>query len=142
MKLVATNAPRKESAAIRAEMQQIRNELPYSLDCARDNVRELVDWKTYVRSFPSLVLPAAAVVGYLIVPSGKSEAEPSIRHPSRQGMSAGSGDASQMAPGKRSLLAGLMSGLFTIGSRAALSYASNRLSASLNRNPDESKANA
>lgn len=63
-----TTATREQSAAIRQEMLHIRSRLPYSMDTARDEAKQLVDWKFYVTRFPWASFGAAAAAGYLVAP--------------------------------------------------------------------------
>ncbi len=49
-------------------MQVVRNELPYAMDDARDELKKLGDWKHYVRKFPVAALACTAAVAYMAVP--------------------------------------------------------------------------
>lgn len=69
---MGTQATRKQSAAIRHRMESIRSDLPYDMDDARDELKQLADWKYYVGKLPLTSVTAAAVVGFLLVP-GKSK---------------------------------------------------------------------
>lgn len=79
-----TTATREQSAAIRQEMLHIRSRLPYSMDKARDDAKQLVDWRFYVTRFPWATFGAVAAVGYLAAPrwrtkrrsDGRSEVDP------------------------------------------------------------------
>jgi len=62
---------RKEAAAIKQEMQAIRNELPYAMDDARRELKQFSDWKFYVGKFPLTSVAMTALVAYKLVP--KSE---------------------------------------------------------------------
>jgi len=55
--------------AIRQQMRQVRRELGEDVDGLVDNAQVLTDWRHYVRSYPWVCLGAAAVAGYLLVPS-------------------------------------------------------------------------
>ena len=63
-----TTATREQSVAIRQEMLHIRSRLPYSMDTAREEAKQLGDWKFYVTRFPWATFGAAAAVGYLAAP--------------------------------------------------------------------------
>lgn len=54
---------------IQKEMRQIRVELRDNVQEIVSNAREIVDWQSYVKSYPWLTVGAAAFVGYLLVPS-------------------------------------------------------------------------
>lgn len=66
---MTTLATREQSKAIRKRMQMIRNDLPYAMDDVRDDIRQLADWKYYVRRFPLATVGAAALAAYALVPS-------------------------------------------------------------------------
>lgn len=65
---MATTATRKQAAAIRDQMQVVRNRLPYSMDEARTKVHQLTDWKYHASKRPWLVFAVVALVAYFIVP--------------------------------------------------------------------------
>ena len=67
--MVHTLATRKQREAIRAEMCRIRSALPYNVDAARVQVKQLTDWKYHLRQHPLPILGVVALIGYLIVPS-------------------------------------------------------------------------
>ena len=67
--MVQTLATRKQSEAIRAEMRRIRSELPYDVDAARIQVKQMTDWKYHLRQHPLPILGVVAIIGYLVVPS-------------------------------------------------------------------------
>ncbi len=67
--MVETLATRKQSEAIRAEMRRIRTELPYDVDAARVQVRQMTDWKYQLHQHAVPILGAAVLLGYLLVPS-------------------------------------------------------------------------
>jgi len=54
---------------IQREMRQIRVELKENVEEIVSNAREIVDWQSYVRSNPWLMVGGAAFLGYLLVPS-------------------------------------------------------------------------
>ena len=49
-------------------MLHIRSRLPYSMDTARDEAKQLTDWKFYVTRFPWASFGVAAAAGYLVAP--------------------------------------------------------------------------
>lgn len=70
-----------EGDDIQRQMREVRAEL-------RDNVQDLVtsaqkmgDWTNYVRAYPWLCVGAAAVVGYMVIPS-----RPLVIHPDPETM--------------------------------------------------------
>jgi len=67
--MVQTLATRQQSEAIRAEMRRIRTALPYDVDAARVQVKQLTDWKYHLRQHPLPILGAVALIGYSVVPS-------------------------------------------------------------------------
>ncbi|OYP28889.1 hypothetical protein [Rhodopirellula sp. MGV] len=123
--MATTLATDKQAQAIKQRMQQIRTNLPYEVDQARDQVKELSDWKYHFRRHPAALLSAAAVVGYLLVPS-KS---PSPKHfvierrvPT---------DRESIEPTKKSLIGGLVGVVATIAVRQAVSIAAGHVSSVL-----------
>jgi hypothetical protein len=54
---------------VREEMRRLRSQMDADVECFVENTRVLLDWHSYYRSAPWLCLGAAAVVGYLVVPS-------------------------------------------------------------------------
>ncbi|NND96119.1 MAG: hypothetical protein HKN47_02180 [Pirellulaceae bacterium] len=80
-----TLATRKQSEAIRDQMRSVRSELPYAMDDARDELKQLADWKYYVRKLPMTSILATAAAAYMAVPSShtrrpvnRSEEESSV----------------------------------------------------------------
>jgi len=67
--MVQTLTTRQQSDAIRAEMCRIRTKLPYDVDAARVQVKQMIDWKYHLRQHPLPILGAVALLGYLVVPS-------------------------------------------------------------------------
>jgi len=67
--MVQTLSTRQQSEAIRAEMCRIRSQLPYDVDAARAQVKQMTDWKYHLRQHPLPILGAVALIGYLVVPS-------------------------------------------------------------------------
>jgi len=61
---------------IQKEMRQIRVELRGNVQEIVSNAREIVDWTSYVRSYPWAVVGAAAFVGYLMVPARTTVVRP------------------------------------------------------------------
>jgi len=54
---------------IQQEMRQVRAELRDNVQEIVSNAREIVDWQTYAKNYPWMTVGAAALVGYLLVPS-------------------------------------------------------------------------
>jgi hypothetical protein len=62
-----TTAPSGEE--IQQQMRQVRRELGEDVQEIVDSARTMTDWRHYVRTYPWVCLGAAAVVGFLVVPS-------------------------------------------------------------------------
>lgn len=60
------NSP--ETKAIQQRMEQVRGDLDEDVQEIVAGVREMGQWRSYVRSYPWVCLGAALAVGYLIVP--------------------------------------------------------------------------
>jgi hypothetical protein len=54
---------------VREEMRQIRSNLDEEVATFVESTRVLFDWRSYVRHAPWLCLGAAALAGYLVMPS-------------------------------------------------------------------------
>ncbi|QEG40759.1 hypothetical protein [Roseimaritima ulvae] len=124
---MSTTATKKQSAAIRERMQQIRNELPYDVDDARTQVQNLTDWKHYVRKHPGIVLPVVAAAAFLIVPKSRPEPKQEYSVSNRRGADR-TIRLESASPEKRSLMTGVVSALMTVALRSATSVATQRLS--------------
>lgn len=61
--------PSDSAEELRDQMRQLRSHMDADVDCLVENTRVLLDWRSYYRSAPWLCLGAAAVAGFLVVPS-------------------------------------------------------------------------
>lgn len=119
-----TLATRKQSAAIRAQMQQIRSELPHDVDAARQQVRRLTDWRYQFRKHPAAIMTAAAVIGYVVVPHARKEREIIVR--------TNDGDRErQPKPAQKGLIGGMVAAAATMALKSGTSMLAQRLSQSL-----------
>ncbi|QDV69478.1 hypothetical protein Poly24_31940 [Rosistilla carotiformis] len=114
-----TLATRKQSEAIRHQMQVIRTALPRDVDAARSQAQDLVDWRYHMRKNPWPLLAAASLVGYLVVPA-KSV-----------GRTFSSAEPRQAEVPKKSLMGGIAGGLITLAIRSGVSMATRQLSQTL-----------
>src|SRR5580692_11548240 len=71
-----TNCP-EQIDQVREEMRQIRSNLDDEVATFVQSTRGLLDWRSYIRHAPWLCLGAAALAGYLIVPSKPKVLSPS-----------------------------------------------------------------
>lgn len=120
-----TLATRKQSEAIRKQMQVIRNALPRDVDAARLQAHELTDWRHHMRKNPWPILAATAAAAYMVVPS--KSPRPTIVH-----VDGGKGNrewsqADEPAP-KKSLISGAAGALFAMALRSGMSLATRQLS--------------
>ena len=119
---VPTLATKKQSEAIKHRMAEIRTDLPYDVDDARSQLRELTDWKHHLRSHPVMILGTIAAISFLVVPSGSGKRSGanhgSPHHPSR-------GD--DYVPAKKSIFAGLISAAATMALRSGATFAQRQL---------------
>ncbi|MDA8744318.1 hypothetical protein N9N28_06790 [Rubripirellula amarantea] len=116
--MTSTLATRKQAAAIRDRMQQIRSELPYDVDDARERVKQLSDWKYHMSRHSVPILAAVAVAGFLVVP--KKSKQIAVPHYRRA-------DASADTPAKRGMFAGIAGAAMTLLLRQATSMAAREL---------------
>lgn len=116
-----TLATRKQSEAIRARMSQIRSDLPYDVDDARQQVRRWTDWRYQFGKHPAAIMTAAAVVGYLVVPQVRREREIIVRteHGERR---------QELAPAKKGLVGGVVAAAATMALKSGTSMLAQHLS--------------
>ncbi len=115
--MAVTNATRRQSEAIRASMREIRSELPYDVDDARERVKQLSDWKYHMSRRPVAVMATAAVVGYLFVPAKRSSS--TVIHHQQTEASA--------PPAKRSVFGGIAGAVATLLIRQAATMTANQI---------------
>jgi len=72
---MAAAAPSAEQ--IQREMREVRADLRGNVQEMVDQASGLTDWQEYVKAYPWVSLGAAAVVGYLLVPSRPTVIQPS-----------------------------------------------------------------
>ncbi len=122
--MTKTLATRKQSEAIRARMQQIRCDLPYDVDRARQQVRQLTDWKYQFRKHPIAIMTTVAIAGYLLVPQSRKQQEVIIRNSDGK-------STTETKAAKRGLLGGLVAAAATMALKSGTSMLTQRLSQSL-----------
>lgn len=107
-------------------MQQIRSELPYDVDMARQQVRQMTDWKYQFRQHPVAIMAAVAIAGYMLVPQSRKSSEVIVRNVD------GSSTAETKAA-KRGLLSGLVAAAATMAMKSGTSMLTQHLSQSFMR---------
>ncbi len=119
--MATTSATEKQADAIKHRMQQIRTSLPYEVDDARTQVKQLADWKYHYRKRPALMMAAAFAMGYLVVPHRKSPRQVVVYRD--QGDSRdGNGHAAE-----KGLLGGILGAATTMAVRQGTSLAASKL---------------
>jgi hypothetical protein len=63
------NDPKSSAEQLRDEMRQLRSHMDADVESFVENTRGLLDWHSYYQSSPWLFLGAAALTGYLLVPT-------------------------------------------------------------------------
>jgi len=116
--MAQTLATAKQAEAIKQRMREIRSELPYDVDRARERVRQISDWKYHFRRHPLPVISLAAAVGYLLVPGKQSTTSTAQVH-----LGAPEADA----PSKKSLLGGIAGAVATVALKQATTLAAHRV---------------
>lgn len=114
-----TTATRKQSAAIRDRMREIRSELPYDVDDARARVKQLSDWRYHVSRRPVAIAAAAAVVGYLLVPARRSPPSTIVVQQDHSGKID--------TPAEKGMFAGIAGTVATLLVRQAVRMATNQI---------------
>ena len=66
---MSIKTPTNSAEQLRDEMRQLRSHMDADVDSFVENTRGLLDWHSYFQSAPWLYLGAAALAGYLLVPS-------------------------------------------------------------------------
>ncbi|WP_436715317.1 hypothetical protein U8335_22490 [Roseiconus lacunae] len=118
--MTTTLATEKQAEAIKQRMREIRTNLPYEVDQARDQVKELSDWKYHFRRHPAAMLGAAVAIGFLLVPSPSTPKQVVVeRAPRRRD--------SEAEPAKKGLVGGLVGAVATIALRQVASMAANQI---------------
>ncbi|EGF24544.1 hypothetical protein [Rhodopirellula baltica] len=118
--MATTLATKKQSAAIKQRMAEIRTELPYEVDDARVRVRQLTDWKYHMSRHPLPILAGVAALGFLIVPNKRTPERIIIRETP-------SGTESTPAPAKKGLMAGIAGTVMTLALRQASTVAAQQI---------------
>ncbi|MCC9601747.1 hypothetical protein LOC67_14400 [Stieleria sp. JC731] len=126
--MATTLATEKQAEAIKHRMQEIRTNLPYEVDQARDQVKELSDWKYHFRRHPAAMMGVAAAFGFMLIPSRPSPRKQVVieRHPLPRDQ--------HSEPAKKGLIGGLVGAVATIAIRQAVSMAATHVSSVLSNN--------
>ena len=66
-----------EADAIQFKMLEVRRDLDGDVQEIAEGVRDLVEWRTYVRKYPWVFLGGAFLLGYVIVPRSRNQEAPS-----------------------------------------------------------------
>lgn len=78
---LAVEEPTKEEAEIIDEMDAVREKLGGGIDRLGDEMRNVFDWQSYVRSAPLTSVGIALAAGFLIAPAIRSRALPEMALP-------------------------------------------------------------
>jgi hypothetical protein len=63
------NKPTSDVEQLREEMRRLRSHMDADVDSFVENTRDLFNWHSYFQKVPWLCLGAAALTGYLLIPS-------------------------------------------------------------------------
>ena len=66
----------EDPKAIREEMARLRKNMQDDVVQIEQKAKEALDWKSYVRQYPYLAAGAAALAGYLLIPSRRQVIKP------------------------------------------------------------------
>lgn len=132
-------APEIDPDEIQQRMKALRSSLDFDVERVASSVRAKTDWRYIVRSHPWLTLAAATAVGYLVVPRRVEKMVPDADTLTQlakegklvlapQGISRSQGD---------SWMSKLFAVALAVGSRAAVTYATNMLSQSFEKTPEQ-----
>lgn len=122
--MASTTAIRRQSEAIRESMREIRSELPYDVDEARERVKQLSDWRYHLSRRPLAVMGAAAVVGYMMIPAKRTAGTVMVHR-----------DSAPVAvgPTKRGMFGGIAGAVATMALRHAAVMATNQVASKLSQ---------
>ncbi|GAA5505841.1 hypothetical protein [Novipirellula caenicola] len=118
--MATTLATEKQSEAIRTRMREIRTDLPYDVDDARQRVKQLSDWRYHMSRRPLPILAAAMVFGYWLVPAKHKQRDTVVVHHEAA--------AQPSTPAKRGMLGGIAGAVATLLLRQATTVAANHFS--------------
>lgn len=104
-----TLATEKQADAIKYRMQEIRTQLPYNVDVARQSARQLADWKYHMSRYPWALIGVTTLAGFLIVPKRHRPNVVVVSRNSDKGYT----DAT-MKPAKRGLIGGIGGAIATL----------------------------
>ncbi len=125
---------------VREEMRLIRSNLDEEVETLAASTRVLFDWRSYIRSAPWLSLGAAALAGYLLMPSKPKVVTPTpeqlaeLAKHARVTIPEGAVEAKGKSLGRE--LAGVAMGILL---RAGLSVATQQFNQFMNRPPGPSE---
>ena len=120
--MATTSATEKQADAIKQRMAEIRTELPYSADIARNRVKQLTDWKYHLTRHPVPIVAAVIATGFLLVPSKRSAETIVIDRSDNRYLE---------PPAKKGLVSGVAGALATIALKQITSIAASQLSSLL-----------
>ncbi len=123
-------APELDPDEIRQRMRALRNSLDFDVERITSSVRAKTDWRYIVRSHPWLTLAAATAVGYLVVPRRVEKRVPdadTLTQLAKEGKLVFAPQGISR-PQRDSWMSKLFAVALAVGSRAAVTYATNMLS--------------
>jgi len=123
-----TLATKKQAAAIKQRMQEIRTQLPYDVDVARQSARQLSDWKYHMGRYPWALIGAAAVAGYLLVPRRNQSEVKVIHHGYESRDDEQLGRTAAPRPAKRGMIGGIGGAIATMAMKQAASMIAQQVS--------------
>lgn len=126
--MAKTLATKKQAAAIKQRMQEIRTQLPYDVDIARQSARQLSDWKYHMGRYPWALIGAAVVVGYVMVPRRKKSEVKVIHHDYSPPDREQTDGFVRPQPSKRGLIGGIGGAIATIAMKQAATLIAHQVS--------------
>ncbi len=113
---------------IRARMHAIRLRLPQNFSAARQDVKQLSDWKFYVRRYPAVILPLVSLASFALIPK-----KASVRYEPPAGffdrvLPSRKQEQKEEKVAQRSFLTGIISAAAGMALRSATSFAVSRAS--------------
>ena len=130
---MATEAKEKQVGAIRTRMQEIRTQLPYHVDDARDEFREFMNWKTQVRRHPMLTFTIVSGLAYFLVPRKQKPKALPTRRGVHHFFGGKPHEEVKEDVKQTSFISGIMGSLLTLALRSGLNFAAREATSRLSQ---------
>jgi len=73
-----------DAESIQRRMKEVRHELDDDVQEIAEGVRELGDWRSYVKTYPWICLGTAAILGYMVIPRSRKHLTSNFSFPDQE----------------------------------------------------------